>query len=73
MASSSAPTFMDMSGGATQPNPFAIPTAGQTIPTSAGGFQHGSLEQNTGTDSRGTYQHLLTPTPPRSPSARGQR
>ena len=32
-------------------------------------------EQNTGTDSLGTYQHLLTPTPPpsRSHSAQGQR
>ena len=76
MASSSAPLFMDMSDGATsQPNPFAMNT-GSAIPMNARGIQHGSLEQNTGTDSRGTYQHLLTdPTPPpsRSHSARGQR
>ena len=64
---------MDIGGGATQPNPFAMPTdasTGPTIPTDQRGFQHGSLEHNTGTGSR---VYLNGMTPPRSPSARGQR
>ena len=72
MASSSQPTFMDIGGGAT-PNPFAMPTdasSGPTIPTDQRGFQHGSLEHNTGSGSR-VYLNAMTP--PRSPSARGQR
>ena len=65
---------MDTSTGVgASPNPFANVTAAPSIPTSSAGFQHGSLERNTGAESSGTYQHLLTPTPPRSPSSRGVR
>ena len=65
---------MDTSTGVgVSPNPFANVTGASSIPTNSSGFQHGSLERNTGAGSSGTYQHLLTPTPPRSPSSRGRR